>query len=236
MPNTLGLDDDLDGVEIVDELGRVFDVTLSVEEAEAIMTVGDLYDLLLRKLSPGDGEGKCTTAMAFYRIRRALGSVGYGDDLRPASDLTFLEQGGIEPNWSKIAAQADLHLPATASTPTVGRIGLACIFLMPIMTFCFERTVSSAATGLALGVLMAFVVFGCDPGRLPANCRTLGELSRRAAIVNYGRLAGMGARHRASDTWENLLEMLSRWKLPKSEIGRDTYFLESQLRKRAKNR
>jgi hypothetical protein len=192
MPNTLGLDDDLDSVDIVKELDRVFDVTLSVEEAEATMTVGDLYDLLLRKILPGDGEGKCTTAMTFYRIRRALRSLGYGDDLEPATNLSFLEQGGIGSNLRKLAAEADLHLPAKAGTPMAGWIALACVFLAPVMTFWLEQTLSSTATGLALGVLTVLVVLGCDPGRLPANCRTLGGISQRAAIMNYGRLAKNG--------------------------------------------
>jgi hypothetical protein len=91
MPNTLGLDDDMEPAEVVDELARVFDVAISNEEAESILTVGDFYDLLLRKLVPGEGDGKCATAMAFYRIRRALRSLGYGQDLTPATDLRFLE-------------------------------------------------------------------------------------------------------------------------------------------------
>ena len=39
MPNMLGPDDDLDGVEVVQELERVFDVKVSNEEAERIFTV-----------------------------------------------------------------------------------------------------------------------------------------------------------------------------------------------------
>ena len=51
--------------------------------------------------------------------------------------------------------------------------------------------------------------------------------------MNYGRLVTMGARHRDDDIWDNLVEALSHYALPKPDITRETYFLQSQLRKRS---
>ena len=76
MPNTLGLDDDLDGVEVVRDLERIFDIKVSNEEAERIFTVGEFHDLLLSKLSPNEADKKCATAITFYRIRRAQSVLG----------------------------------------------------------------------------------------------------------------------------------------------------------------
>lgn len=71
-----------------------------------------------------------------------------------------------------------------------------------------------------------------DPGKLPADCSTLSGLTRKAAPLNFGLLVQMGARHSEADVWNNLLELLSIYPLPKSEITRDTVFLQSQLKKR----
>jgi hypothetical protein len=47
MPNSLGLDDDLDGVEVVRDLERIFDIKVSNEEGERIFTVGEFHDPLV---------------------------------------------------------------------------------------------------------------------------------------------------------------------------------------------
>ena len=73
-PNTLGLDDDLDGVELLIAIHRAFDVEISNEDAGTINTMGDLHDLLMSKFEDTGGE-KCHTSMAFYRVRRALKAV-----------------------------------------------------------------------------------------------------------------------------------------------------------------
>jgi hypothetical protein len=69
-----------------------------------------------------------------------------------------------------------------------------------------------------------------DPGKLPANCSSLADLTRAAAAMNYGRLVKMGARHRDEDIWENLVGALSGYALPKLEITKETFFLQSQLK------
>jgi acyl carrier protein len=92
MPNTLGLDDDLDPVEVVQLLERVFDIEVSQEEADRISTVGDFYEVLLRKIPPDEADRKCASAVAFYRIRAALRRLGHGDRLTPASGMHVLER------------------------------------------------------------------------------------------------------------------------------------------------
>src|ERR1700734_2776145 len=98
MPNTLGLDDDLDGVEVVQDLKRIFDIMVSRQEAARIFNVGEFHDLLLQKIPPDEAGGKCASAMAFYRIRRALRCLGHDHDLTPASGIRALEPGRTKQN------------------------------------------------------------------------------------------------------------------------------------------
>ena len=234
MPNTLGLDDDLDGIEVVRDLERIFDIKVSNEEAERISTVGEFHDLLLSKLSPNEADKKCATAMTFYRIRRALQRLGYGDKLIPASDIRVLEGGRTKSNLMKLEVESGLRLPGTVST-RIGRRAALFGFLMTLtIVFSLQPGFASAFLGVIIGLIIvgAILKYG-DPGKLPANCDTLADLARTAAAMNYGRLVKMGARHRDQDIWDNLVEALSHYALPKPDITRETFFLQSQLKRRS---
>jgi hypothetical protein len=233
MPNTLGLDDDLDGVEVVLSLERIFDIKVSIEEAARVITVGDFYDLLLRKIIPNEADRKCATAMTFYRLRDALKQLGYGAKLTPASSVLFLERGRTKSNLKRLEKQSGLQMPEAAPTRSSSLPALACLLATTAGVFSLQPGILSALAGLLIGLLVALVavvvVSNIDPGKLP--CVTLAELTKMTAPLNYGRLVKMGARHRKEDIWEHLVEALSRYGLPKSEITHETYFLRSQLKK-----
>jgi hypothetical protein len=232
MQNTLGLDDE-DSVAIVRDLELIFDLEVSNQEAERILTVGDFNDLLLSKLPPNEADRKCASAMTFYRIRTALRRLGYGDKLTPASDARILERGRTRSNLKKVEVEVGLRLPSAVST-RMGRFAALFVFVMVLATvFSLQPGLAAAVGGTIAGLIVAGAIleYG-DPGQLPPNCDTLAGLTRKAAGMNYGRLVRMGARHRDEDIWENLAEALSGYALPKTEITRETVFLQSQLKKR----
>jgi hypothetical protein len=234
MPNTLGLDDDLDGVEVVRDLERIFDIKVSNEEAERILTVGEFHDLLLSKLQPNEADKKCATAMTFYRIRSALRRLGYGDRLTPASDMHLLERGRTKSNLMKLEVESGLRLPRTVSTRFGHRAALFGFLVTLTIVFSLQPGFASAFLGVIIGLVVVGAVFKYgDPGKLPADLNTLADLTKAAAAMNYGRLVKMGARHRDDDIWDNLVEALSHYALPKPDITRETFFLQSQLKKRS---
>jgi hypothetical protein len=75
-----------------------------------------------------------------------------------------------------------------------------------------------------------------DPGVIPNDCRTLGSLSRRTALLNYTSLAKSGAARNKQVIWSVLTELLSQALLhegvhvPATEIGRETNFYDRALR------
>jgi hypothetical protein len=232
MPNTLGLDDDLDGVELLQDLERIFDVQVSNEEATRMMTVGDLFDLLVRKIPPNNVDQKCTSAMAFYRLRRAIRDLGYGDAPVPSSDVRFLDQGNLRARLKNIEHASGLALPSVGAT-VPGCIGaLIVLIAVPVLAYQIFPSAVSVVFGLLAGIIAGGAVLRyIDPGRLPKDCKTLGDLAQKSAALSFGRLAKEGGRHSDQDIWENLVEALSCYRLAKSEINRDTFFLQSQLKK-----
>jgi hypothetical protein len=228
MANTLGLDDDLDGVELVRNIEKAFDVEIG-NEAEQGFTVGALYDLLRTKIPANQIDRKCASSMAFYRLRQGLGRIGHPGRLTPSSDVHFLGRGGIKSNFRRLEIESRLRLPRPSLTDTalVGCLAVALmLFVAPFLSFVSGWIV------LAIVPVCAAIAW-IDPGRLPKECDTLGGLARRTATLNYGLLIQAGASSSDKQLWNNLIELLSDYALPKSDIKRDTVFLQSQLKKKA---
>ena len=84
MSNTLGLDDDLDTVEVQLSIEASFDIRLTTEESASCRTVGDIYNILRNRFPDGPGTQRgCATAMAFYRLRHAFKSMNVVQDCSP---------------------------------------------------------------------------------------------------------------------------------------------------------
>lgn len=228
MRNTLGLDDDLDGVELVRDLERIFDVEISNNEAESIFTVGELYDLLVTKIPANEVDRKCATAMAFFRLRGALRRLGCEQTLAPAFEMHSLRLGRMKSILKRLERDLELRLPSTKPTRIGYAASLFCFLVGLVGALSFHPSVPPILVGLFAA---RAVIIYVDPGQLPKNCRTLGDLAQKTAALNYGRLIKMGARHGRDDIWENLVEALSRYELPKAEITRETYLLQSQVKK-----
>lgn len=85
----------------------------------------------------------------------------------------------------------------------------------------------AAVFPIAFGALLVLV----DPGKLPADCITLGGLSKKVAGLNFGELSSVGAAPREKDLWNALVEVLSEHVvLPKAEIQPETLLLQKELR------
>lgn len=232
MANTLGLDDDLDGVEVVESIERAFDLKFANAEVERILTVGEMYDLLASKIPDNASDRKCATAMAFYRLKTAI--EGRGDErITPSTDIRFLEARGVRSSFASIEEKTGLNLPRAAMA-WVGFVGLTLFvvsfFTAPALCGFFGWALLSWPLGLcALAMAVGWLLTRVDQGKLPKDCETLGGLSRETAKVSYGKLVKAGASHRGEDIWNALLDLLSCYALPRSEITRDTLFLQNQL-------
>lgn len=59
----------LDGVEILMAAEEKFGITICDEEAQNIRTVGDMYELVMSKVTLA-GDSSCLSQRAFHRLRR----------------------------------------------------------------------------------------------------------------------------------------------------------------------
>lgn len=105
----------LDTVELVMKVEETFDLTIPDEEAEKILTLGDLYRFVLDRLEqPADGPSRCLSAQTFYRLRRHLMG-GFRVErrrIRPASELAELfPEASRRADWSRLGASMGWELP-----------------------------------------------------------------------------------------------------------------------------
>jgi hypothetical protein len=121
MLKTLGLDDDLDSVEVVIAIEKAFDVEISSGEAEAVFNVGQLFELLRGKVHAVDANRKCASAMALYRIRRALNDLGLAIGRSSSYDLSRLHHVYTKSFVKCLQERSGLRLPQPA--PQFGRQG-----------------------------------------------------------------------------------------------------------------
>ena len=222
----------MDDVELLQELERVFDIQVSQEDVSRIATAGDVFDLLIAKMPANSLDRKCSSAMAFYRLRRAIHDLGYGSPKNPSDDIKYLAQGNVKTKFKRIEHASGLNLPRLSAT-TYGCIASLITFLaVPASAYFLFQNVASIVFGFLAGIFAGGAVLNyIDPGELPKDCITLADLARKATARSFGRLAKVGARHSDKDVWDHLVEVLSSYQLPKSEITRETFLLKSQLKK-----
>jgi hypothetical protein len=241
MINSLGLDDDLDSVELVRLVELAFDIRIANEEAEAITNVGELYDVLLKKIPRDETNRKCASAMAFYRLRRALVDLRSGDKLAPQFDMAPWRSVHAKPFFRQIGERTGLNMPRPVFSwigKTGGWIALAWL-IAAIVDFALSimhRAVPDSLSFFCWSALpAAYLLAQFDPGRLPKDCSTLGVLAKKVAILSYGKLVKSGADTSDSAIWKAMLDVLSSFNgFPADQITGETLFLESQLRKAAK--
>lgn len=230
MRSTLALDDPDNRVELTEALEAAFAMRFSVADAAACRTVGDVFQILRSHFPPSrEGTGGCATAMVFYRVRQALADLGGESALTPTSDIEHLAGRRGRSFLERLGQRSGLRSPRWEAT-LVGRTGgwMMLAGLVWLLTAADARhlwytAVASGALGLALVLL--------DPGKLPADCRTLGGLARKMAALNFGNFHAQGAQARERDLWAGLVEILSEHALVlKAEVHPGTLLLSKEPR------
>ncbi|HUO92845.1 MAG TPA: hypothetical protein VMU22_07980 [Rhizomicrobium sp.] len=238
MIDNLGLGDALDGVELLRDVEKVFDVQIANKEAEALWNVGDLYDLILKKLPRGEANTKCASAMAFYRLRRAFIDLSMTDVLSPSSDMAAWRSVHARPLFRELESRTGLNMPRQSFSwigKTGGWIALSWLAAMtfdlllpPIYKPILQ--VLSIYCWSALPLAFAFAQF--DPGRFPRDCRTFGDLVTKVSYESYGKLVKAGAATSEQAIWTALTEAVeSVTNVPAAKIARETLFLQASRRR-----
>ncbi len=234
MVNTLDLDDDLGDAELVRSLESAFDLKMP-RDLSHVSNVGQLFDALLLQFSSVDQGEKCATAMAFYRLRGALCDMR-NERLSPSFQLNLVQDISVRQLFSQLSRKANLKLPNRALT-AIGNSGgalivIAFMAMFPLYVLGDLNIIDMHwLWAIPVGIPAGVAVIKFDPGRLPNDCQTLGDLARKTATLNYGWLAKQGAKATEEDIWREFRKIVSQQSdVAPSDIQRDTVFFRKQLR------
>jgi hypothetical protein len=124
--NSLELaDEEDDPIDLQIEIESAFDIRLTDEEASSVRTMGDLHDLLMRRIGAPSGK-LCLTTMAFFRLRRAVARVAPEIDLRPSTPLKAISLKPPRALFASLALEDGLRLPS----PTLGPLSVTSGFVL----------------------------------------------------------------------------------------------------------
>jgi hypothetical protein len=216
---------------LVANLETSFSIRFTDAEVSAWRTVGDIYGILRSRVpSSGKRAGRCATAMTFHRLRRALSDLSIDATLRPDTPMKGVAAFTTKALFNQIRARSGLRLPR----PRVALWGtLGAWFILASVIGLITTAVFGPQLWLVpvFAAALGIVLVRLDPGEVPPDCQTLGDLSSKVAGLNFGKLSQEGAEPRDKDLWNALVEVLSEdTLLPKSEIRRETFLLQKQLR------
>jgi acyl carrier protein len=232
----------LDGVEIVMEIEEAFGISIPDAEAGEIVTVGNLYDCVAKRVNEQPRAG-CATASAFYRVRSSLMKMTNLErrDLRPTTSLMQLfPVGDRSARWSALRNDLGLRIPelewSNPAWPTASFVGnfagIAAIAIglcaMPWVWLDPTVDVTWPIAALSMGVVLLVVLIAVRPPKLAINAdwSTLGGLSRAVVGLNanfWDNREGQSA----EVVWERIRAIIAyHLNVPLDRITREASFVD----------
>jgi hypothetical protein len=214
---------DGDELDLIEAIESSFGVTVAGETV-GWNTVGDVYETLLGRIATDDVAGKCSTSMAFYRVRNALlRMTGAGVSIRPDTKLSAIVMDSPKQSLRRLAAELGVA-PLPVSLSWIGKTGLAAAVLGVV-----SAAVSFALHGppfVGLVAVVGIFMIWRDPGAFEDT--TVGDIARSVAVENFAHFAASGADRRAQTIWKTLCELVVRYAgvgVNPSQIGPRTRLL-----------
>lgn len=185
----------------------VFDVRFTDSELVGMVNLGAIHDVLCARIPERDGA--CETSMTFYRLRRALLATGVTAPIAPRTPLPEIFHDRPAAELRRLSKASGLRLPLADSGPLMAGSGAAGLVAAIMGAVALVPKVSGAIWIAGAAAIIAVVLAALDRGRLPGSTRTVGDLARRAAPLNYGALVRDGARSDGVAIWTVLRELIA---------------------------
>lgn len=228
--NSLNLSGDGDEIDVIEAVEQAFGVRVENNEAEGILNVGDLFDLVIAKLGSTGSPKSCLSSKTYYRLRRSLAAGGGEADFHPSIRLKDFQGPWKYPrNWLLVEQETDLHI----LHPVVG-LGT----LVALISLALAISTSLSHPGYHIGhILFAICIFsGIYTLLKPAfgfplsdDC-TVSDLVKTVAAQNFGKLVRENGGYRIAEAWDAITRIIAdSAECDLERIDRNTVFFDSQL-------
>lgn len=202
---TLGLAGDGDDLDVLVAVERSFGLSFEEEETSSWQTVGDFYEAALSKLATTAIQGKCSTSMAFYDVRRFLRRWGSVGAIRPSTklrDLTRIRQAAVLKALAEETETAPI--PLTLEWKTFPGIALLIFGIAGLLASHSPIMIVLSAMGFVAGWVVV------RSGTSSFGTRSVGDLSTEIALSNFAVFAAKGADVRPTTIWRIFRDLLAQ--------------------------
>lgn len=208
-PKSVGIVGDGDDVAIIEAIEDVFKVAIMDNEAESIRTLEDAHSVICSKLPNDENEQtKCLTAMAYYRLNRAMQDHGKA---KPSERVEAPEAMRPREFQQQLEEGSGLQLPfLTTSSAWVSMLGWSVLG-----TWAAGPILFSGFYALAIGILIFVLNIAIWQFVTTIDQRvwifkgTLADLSLQASEENIGQLVSEGGKWKAADVWAAMTKIIS---------------------------
>lgn len=206
--DSVGIVGDGDDIGLIEDFEAVFAISFSDEEGKIINTLGDAYNLICSKL-PGDKnqQVKCRTAMAYYRLNRALRERGR---LRPEARVSPPTDISPRSFQRKLEEQSGLKLDFLTRASFL----TSALFFLQFFTWIAAPVLFDGVAAFLLAISIATASHGLwrIADRMDKEVwtfqGTLGDLARKASEINFGKMASQGGRWTESEVWKTMTSII----------------------------
>ncbi len=127
----------LDGVEMIMDIEKTFDISISDEEAGQIITVNDLHECVWKRVEKKK-QDKSASAILFYKLRREFVSKGYisRSAFHPETDLNIIIPiENRKSEWLALKENLGLELPRLVFDPVLMSVLAAFQIVFIVVNF-----------------------------------------------------------------------------------------------------
>lgn len=190
----------LDGVELIMEVEKAFDIRIPDPEAEKITTVGDLYETVW-KYAKHDADGRCTSRILFYLIRRKMvesfGLARSSITLDANPDKLF-ESTQKRLIYKEVSQEMQLEFPALVlRSPWDDILGWTAfgLILLSLGVNVYLVNVKDYSSWLFISTLFLLFILAkisdyFDPLRIRVPHQSMRDFTQHVLKLNYAKIKG----------------------------------------------
>ena len=206
----------LDTVELVMDVEESFSIEIPDDDAQQIVTVGDLFEFIKSQtdLAPA---GTCLTAATFYDVRRAFQDSGFNERFGPSTQLCEIAPTKHRRSlWSNLSLVANLKFPDLVRPSWVVGLNAIITFAASLLTALIASGQNANGTIFAVTLVASLVLYGWISAmltrpfatRFAADFDTFRGLSERVLAMNTSAQQNKHGPMGPNDIWVILRELI----------------------------
>lgn len=219
-----------DSLSLILAVEEAFDIEIPDEEAEKVVSVGDLHEIVKAKFAakwPVALSAPCVTSAVFYRVRRALMAAGCEKRaLAPKAELeTLLPPEIRRATWENLSRELNSDLPELKrSAKLENTINLtfwcvlaACPLWSLILGLGLDPVLHGGLNWFWAALLACFGMWWLmwrltEPHatHLPADCQSVGDIARYICATRYVDFVAARGLWTENELWNTLQLLVAR--------------------------